>query len=113
MADELSQFEASADTKDTSEAEAVRKTVANVYTFVRSVEINKTIASFTLDHYIDEAKRKIKDPRVLRAASDPKRGTGTRPSQLEYLTRLEQDFANAFERAKKMALQKDEGSVAQ
>lgn len=109
--DDLSQFEARADAKDTSEADAVRKVIANVYTFVRSVEINKTIASFTLDHYIDEAKRKIKDSRVLRAASDPTKGVGTRSSQIDALTKLEQDFNNAFEKAKKVALQKDEGTV--
>lgn len=108
---DLAQFEAAATEKDTSESDAVRKTLGDVYTFVRSAEINKTISSFTLDHYIDEAKRKIKDPRIIRAASDPTKGVGTRPSQLEVIQKLQQDFNNVYEKAKKIAEQKDAGTV--
>lgn len=73
---------------------AMRTVLADTYTFVRSNEINKTISSFTFDHYIDEAKRAIKEDRVLRSASSPSVGVGSRPSQLTALTKLEQDFNN-------------------
>lgn len=87
---------------DISESDQIRRAFADAYTFVRSSEINKTIASFSLDHYIDEAKREIKDPRILRAASEPTVGIGTRPSKLEALEKLESDFAKAVESAKTM-----------
>ncbi len=86
----------------TEEEDQVRRTLADVYTFVRAAEINKTIASFTFDHYIDEAKRRIKEPSAIRTASNPS-GTGTRPSQLESLTKLEEAFNQVYEKAKQMA----------
>lgn len=85
----------------------LRRTIADVYTFVRSREINKTIASFTLDHYIDEAKRKIQDTRVLRSASNPDQGVGTRPSQLDAIAQLQDDFNKAFSAASKIAQQNE------
>ena len=94
---------------NTSEADdQIRRTLADVYTFVRAAEINKTISSFSLDHYIDEAKRRIKDDRVLRSASNPSKGTGTRPSQLDALTKLEETFNKVYDQAKEMA---DKASV--
>jgi hypothetical protein len=97
---------AAEEVKSDAEAQAgdqIRRTIADVYTFVRSCDINKTISSFTLDHYIDEAKRKIKEPRILRSAADPSRGVGTRASQLEALTKLEEEFSKTYEQAKKLA----------
>lgn len=101
--DEAEAFEERATTKDLSESEQIRKTIADTYTAVRSSEINKTIAGFTLDHYIDEAKRKIKEERVLRSASNPNEGVGTRPSLLTTLDKLEEDFNKSYEKAKEMA----------
>jgi hypothetical protein len=108
--EDISAFETKATEIDSKETDEIRKTIGDVYTFVRSAEINKTISSFTFDHYIDEAKRRIKDSRVLRAASDPKKGTGTRLGQLESLEKLQQDFENVFEKAKQLAEQKDAGT---
>jgi hypothetical protein len=92
---------------DTKAGDQIRRSIADVYTFVRSRDINKTISSFTLDHYIDEAKRRIKEPKILRSASDPSRGVGTRPSQLEALTKLEESFNKTYEQAKKLAEEAD------
>ncbi len=107
MADEdpVAQFEVNSGTIDKASARKnqVRQIIADVYTFVRSRELNKTVSSFTLDHYIDEAKRRIKDPRILRAASDPVKGAGTRPAQLSSIEKLEQEFSKAFEEAAKIA----------
>ncbi len=89
--------------EDVQKDNQLRSAIADTYTFVRSREINKTIAAFTFDHYIDEAKRRIKEDRVLRTASDPNQGSGTRPSQLAALQKLQTDFGNAFEQAKKKA----------
>ncbi len=100
-------------TDELEKTDQIRKAVADTYTFVRSREINATIANFTLDHYIDEAKRRIKDARILRSASDPDKGAGTRPSQLDALKKLEQDFNDAFDQAKKIAKNNDaKGSTA-
>lgn len=69
----------------------IRTVVANVFTFVRSQEINRTISSFTFDHYLDEAKRKIKgEGRQLRNAAGEV--SGVRPSKLEALEALENEF---------------------
>lgn len=100
--DEAEQFEEKAALSEPSESEQVRRTIADVYTFVRSAEINRTIASFTLDHYLDEAKRKIKEDRLLRSAANPE-GIGSRPSQLSALEKLEADFDKVFAKAKEMA----------
>jgi hypothetical protein len=101
--DDLEQFEAPATVRDNSEGDQIRRVLNDVYTFVRSQEVNRSVASFTLDHYIDEAKRRIKDPRILRAASDPSKGVGVRPSKLEALAKLEQDFTSMYNKAKEMA----------
>lgn len=93
--------------EDTKKDDQLRTTIADTYTFVRSREINKTIAGFTFDHYIDEAKRSIKEDRILRTAADADKGLGTRPSQLAALQKLQTDFGNAYEDAKKKAATKD------
>ena len=85
----------------------LRSTLGDTYTFVRSREINKTILSFTFDHYIDEAKREIKEDRILRSASDPNTGVGKRPSKLSAIQKLEQDFNNALPKLQDKANAKD------
>lgn len=89
----------------------MRAVLADTYTFVRSTEINKTILSFTFDHYIDEAKREIKEDRILRSASDPNTGVGKRPSKLSSLTKLQTDFNNAVAKIQKLAEAKDSPST--
>lgn len=92
-----------------AQADKIRQTLADVYTFVRSREVNRQIASFTLDHYIDEAKSKIKgEAQALRDAGGKTqdasgRAFGTRPTQLEALTTLQQDFDAGFDEMKKLA----------
>lgn len=112
MADNDSPIPADFTEKKATEAERkadaeLRSVLADTYTFVRSAEINKTIASFTFDHYIDEAKRAIKEDRVLRSAADPVTGVGKRPAKLTALEKLEQDFKKSLEKLRKMAEAKD------
>ncbi len=85
----------------------VRTVLSDTYTFVRSAEINKTILSFTFDHYIDEAKREIKEDRIIRSAADPITEIGRRLSKLNSLAKLEQDFSNSLEKIRKLAEAKD------
>lgn len=85
----------------------LRSILSDTYTFVRSAEINKTISSFTFDHYIDEAKRAIKEDRVLRSAADPVTGVGKRASKLSALEKLEQDFKKSIDKMRKLAEAKD------
>ena len=88
--------ESKASTKDPQADLQLRIILGDVYSFVRSREVNKTILSFTFDHYIDEAKRDIKEDRILRSASDPNTGVGKRPAKLTSIQKLEQDFNNAL-----------------
>lgn len=77
--------------QEVSEVEQARTVVADVYTFVRSQEINRTIASFTFDHYIDEAKNRIKgEGRQIRDAAGE--SFDIRPAKLEALEKLETEF---------------------
>jgi ribosomal protein S17E len=101
-------------TDELAKSDQIRKAIADTYTFVRSREINNTIAGFTLDHYIDEAKRLIKgDDRQLRDASgQDSLAVGTRPTQLESLASIQQAFNDAFEDAKKLAEKADKKGEA-
>lgn len=85
----------------------MRAVLADTYTFVRSAEINKTIASFTFDHYVDEAKRRIKNDRILRSASNPNQGVGKRQAKLSALEKLEQDFTKMIDKIREVAKAKD------
>lgn len=84
----------------------VRRVVADTYSFVRSQEFNRSLSAFTLDHFIEEAKRQIKGTgKAIRDA------TGSildlRPTKLESLNTLEDDFQATLETAEIMAKAKD------
>lgn len=85
----------------------LRSVLSDTYSFVRSAEINKTILSFTFDHYIDEAKREIKEDRIIRSSADPVTEIGRRASKLSALAKLEQDFNNMLGKIRKLAEAKD------
>lgn len=87
----------------------IRQALADTYTFVRSREINTTIASFTLDHYISEAMMQIKgdDRQLVDASGQDSLAVGTRPTQLEALATLQQAFNDAFSAAQKLAQKAD------
>jgi len=109
--DDFEKFEAPATSQQRRTDEEVRTALGNTYTFVRSREINKTIASFTFDHYIDEAKRAIKEDRLLRSASSPGEGVGRRLSKLSELEKIEKDFKNAMVKARELAKANDADQV--
>ena len=95
-----------ANQKELDEDERIRKTIADVYTFVRSQEINRTLASFTFDHYIDEAIRRLRgEGRQVRNAAGEV--LETKPPALEALQKLKTDFEAIFEKAKEKAKQAD------
>jgi len=90
-----------------SEVRRVRRIVADTYTFIRSQEINRTLSGFTMDHYIEEAKRQIKgEGRSIRDASGE--AFGLRPTKLEALNSLETEFRATLETARVMALAADD-----
>lgn len=110
MADEpdvITQFETRATVQDRRADVTMRTVLSDTYTFVRSSEINKTVASFTFDHYIAEAKSALKDERVLRTASNPAVGVGKRQAQIAALEKLETDFKNSLSNMRKLAEAKD------
>lgn len=99
---ELLPGEQSLENQPLRQVDKVRTAIADAYTFVRSQEVNRTIASFTFDHYIDEAKRQIKGTgRELRNAAGEV--GGVRPTKLEALEALETDFNASLEVAESMA----------
>ena len=96
------------------EADKLRETVGNVYTFVRSQELNRVIAAFTFDHYIDEAKRRLKGTgrQIVDAAGKvvmDDKGTAAppRPSLLDYLAKLQEAFTSSYPVALKAAKNAD------
>lgn len=105
--DVITQFEVNATSVDRRADTAMRSVLANTYTFVRSAELTKAIFSFTFDHYIDEAKRELKEDRVLRSASNPAEGVGKRPAKITALEKLEIDFKNSLVNMRKLAETKD------
>lgn len=101
--------EAVQDGQDKFEVERVRKVIADVYTFVRSQEYNRTIASFTFDHYIEFEKQSIKGTgRQIRSASG--QVLGTRPTKLESLTNLQNSFKSIMTQARDMAQSVDDSA---
>jgi len=111
--DDVTQFEAPASTQDRRTDVEVRSALANAYTFVRSREINKTISGFTFDHYIDEAKRSLKEDRILRSAASPAEGVGRRLSKMSMLEKVERDFNNAMAKARELAKQNDADTASE
>lgn len=110
MADEpdvITQFETQSTVQDRRADSTMRAVLSDTYVFVRSSEINKTISGFTFDHYIDEAKRAIKEDRILRSASNPAVGVGKRQAQLTALETLETNFNNSVASMRKLAETKD------
>ena len=106
--------QAAQEKKDLARSDQIRTIIADTYTFVRSQELNRVIGAFTLDHYIDEAKRRIKGTgrQIVDAAGKvimDDKGTVpmTRPSLLDYLTKLQADFTSSYPEALKMAQNAD------
>lgn len=76
--------------KQAKKEQAGLQSLADIYTFVRSTEINRTIANKTFDHFIKEAIEKISSENELKDAAGAV--VATRPSKLEALNRLEQSL---------------------
>jgi len=94
--------------KKAAQQDELRKVLADIYTFVRSREVNSHVASFTLDHYIAEAKVAIKGTIALTDASGSTtnaqgKAFGSRLALLDSLNKLEEDFNANFEELKKYA----------
>jgi hypothetical protein len=107
---ELLPGEAVPEGQDKFEVDRVRKSVADVYTFVRSQEFNRTIASYTLDHYIEFAKQRIKGTgRQVRSASGEV--LDLRPTKLETLEKLHTTFQSVLEQARAMAETADDSDA--
>jgi hypothetical protein len=101
-----------ANQKELDEDERIRKTIGDVYTFVRSQEINRSIASFTFDHYIDTAIRRLRgEGRTIRNAAGEV--LETKPPALEALDKLKADFDAIIAKAKERAKQADSEDAAQ
>ncbi|MCG8429668.1 MAG: hypothetical protein MJA29_00615 [Candidatus Omnitrophica bacterium] len=94
--------------QDVGQVNRVRIVIADTHTFVRSQEINRTIGSFTFDHYIDEARRQIKGSgtAIRNSAGE---AIGVRPTKLEVLNVLETEFRASLEVARSLAKAADTG----
>lgn len=110
MADEpnvITQFEVNSTATDRRADAQMRSILSDTYSFVRSAEFTKTVASFTFDHYIDETKRALKEDRILRSASNPSEGVGKRQAKITALETLETNFKNSVANMRKLAEAKD------
>jgi len=87
------------DKKKLQDENDIRRVVADVHAFVRSRELNKSLSTYSFDHYLEEAKLTIGkepwDPNVPRE--------GARLTQFEMITKLEADFDRLYAQAEKMA----------
>lgn len=96
------------ETQDKDEVIRVRRVIADVYTFVRSQEYNRTISSYTFDHYIEAAKQEIKGKgREIRNAAG--QVLDTRPTKLDALTNLQTSFKATIAQARQLAQSVDAG----
>lgn len=108
--DVITQFETKSTITDRRADSAMRAVLSDAYTFVRSAEVNKTISGFTFDHYIDEAKRALKEDRILGSTSNSTTGIGKRQAQITALETLETNFNNSLASMRKLAEAKDSSS---
>lgn len=69
-----------------------RKTLHSVYSFVRSVEVNRAIANLTLDHLIQAQMERIKGGATRNILDSKGESLGSKIPQIEVLTVLEQDI---------------------
>jgi hypothetical protein len=105
--DVITQFETQSTAQDRRADTTMRSVLSDTYVFVRSAEVNKTISSFTFDHYIQEAKNALKVDRILKSASNPAVGVGSRQAIITALETLETNFNNSLDSMKKLAQAKD------
>ena len=88
-------------------SERIRRVVGDTYSFVRSQEINRSLGSFTLDHYIEEEKRSIKgEGRDIRDAAGE--AFDVRPTKLESIDSLEDEFRAVLKEAQALAKMADD-----
>lgn len=74
-----------------------RKTLHSVYSFVRSVEVNRATASLTLDHLIQAQMERIKGGSTRSILDSKGESLGSRVSLLDALAALEKDMTAAVE----------------
>lgn len=108
--DVITQFETQATVQDRRADATMRSVLSSAYAFVRSAEVNKTISGFTFDHYIDEAKRSLKEDRILGSTTNSVTGIGKRQAQITALEALETNFNNSLAAMRKLAEAKDSSS---
>ncbi len=70
----------------------LRKVLHSAYTFVRGVEVNKAIASLTLDHLIQEQIDSYKQSSERTIIDARGENVGSRISKLDSLDELEQEL---------------------
>ena len=118
--------EAQQETAEKSEQnQRVRNAIGDVYTFVRSREINETLSSFPFDHYIQEAMEDIRGTlftldssastggnigpslpgRAVRDAAG--HNVARRPAKLQALEELKSKFMDMWDAAKELAEKAD------
>lgn len=73
----------------------VRRALHSAYTFVRSVETNKAVASLTLDHMIQEQISRLKKGESREIVSASGEDLGSRTSRYDQLTELQDSVVKA------------------
>lgn len=103
--DQLPNSQVAPTVDELNKSDQIRQAIADTYTYVRSREINQTIASYTLDHYISEAMMQIKgsDDQLSNSSGQDTTAYNVRPTQLQVLAAIQQAFNDAFDGAMKLA----------
>lgn len=84
-------------------SEDVRRALHSAYTLVRSVESNKAISTWTLDHMVQEQITRLKQGEVRSFVDGAGESVGSRTSKYDQLTDIETQVTNAVQAIKKAA----------
>jgi hypothetical protein len=79
---------------------SIRQILHSAYSFIRSVESNKAIASLTLDHLIQEQIDSLKKGETRSIVDGKGESVGNRVSRWDRLDALEKDIENAVKAIK-------------
>ena len=81
----------------------LRRALHSAYTLVRSVESNKAISSWTLDHMIQDQITRLKQGEVRAFLDGAGETVGSRTSRYDQLTDIETQVTNAVKAIKDTA----------
>lgn len=74
----------------------VRRAIHSAYTFVKSMEVNRSVATLTLDHMIGEQIQSLKQGEVRSEVDGSYEERGNRISRYDTITEIEKSLSDAI-----------------